>query len=69
MADNYSLWADKTRREEQWLAMRPLCSYCGHPIQDEDLYDFEGELYHEQCMNDNFKKRTEDYMCVERFLS
>ena len=40
--DNYSLYKQREREQERWLAQRPVCSYCGHPIQDEELYDIEG---------------------------
>ena len=62
MEDAYSQWRSKTSREEAWLRKRPVCCYCGHRVQDENLYDVEGNLYHEECMNERFRKYTEDYI-------
>ena len=61
MEDNYSLWLDKERQEERWLSTRPVCVHCGHPIQEETLFDINGELYHISCACNEFKKWTEDY--------
>ena len=62
MPDAYSQWEEKTRREEAWLAKRPVCCHCGHHIQEENLYDVEGSFFHEECMNERFRKYTEDYI-------
>lgn len=64
MEDNYSLWEQHQRKLDQEEARYPECSYCGHPITeaDGDLYDIEGELYHERCMNEQFRKPVGDYM-------
>ena len=45
--------------EHRWLAIRPRCSECGDPIQDEKLYNINGDLYCEECI-ENFKEDTED---------
>ena len=62
MEDNYSLYQQREREQKRWLAQRPVCSYCGHPIQEDELFDIEGELYHESCAFDSFRKSTEDYI-------
>ena len=61
MEDAYSQFKSRERRLEAWLRKRPVCCYCQQPIQDENLYDIEGNLYHEDCLNDSFRKYTEDY--------
>ena len=40
----------------------PKCDYCGKTIMDDYLYDFDGDLICEDCLNDNFRKRVEDYV-------
>ena len=60
--DNYSLHKQREREQERWLARRPVCSFCGRPIQEDKLFDIEGELYHERCLVENFQKNTEDYI-------
>lgn len=62
MEDNYSLYKQREREQERWLAQRPVCSYCGHPIQEEELYDIEGEIYHKKCLDEQYLKQTEDYI-------
>lgn len=39
----------------------PECSYCGSKIQDEFLYCINDEIICEDCLNDHFRKETEDY--------
>lgn len=60
--DNYSLWEDRERQQEAWLARRPKCVHCNQPIQDERVFDVEGELYHVDCFNESHLKWTEDYI-------
>jgi hypothetical protein len=40
----------------------PKCSYCNEPIQEEKLFDIEGELYCEEHAFELFRKDTEDYI-------
>lgn len=60
--DSYDLWERREREKEAWLAKRPVCSYCGEPIQEGELWDINGELYHTECAEREFKKQTEDYI-------
>lgn len=60
--DNYSQWEQREAEAEAWLAKRPVCSYCGEPIQEDELWDINGELFHEQCAEMEFKRYTEDYI-------
>lgn len=62
MEDNYSMWEHHEHAQQVALARQPVCCYCEEPIQDDFLYDIEGELYCEQCLNINFRKGTEDYI-------
>ena len=53
---------DRREAEEQrWLDSLPKCCECGEPIQDEYLYNFHGDYYCEECMND-FKECTENHI-------
>lgn len=61
MMDNYAMWQAKEREEERWLNKKPICCRCGRHIQDENLFDINDELYHEECAFDEFRKWTEDY--------
>ncbi len=46
----------------RWLDSLPRCSECDNPIQDEECYEFNGELICKKCLNDNHRKRVEDYV-------
>lgn len=47
--------------EQAWLDTLPKCSYCGEPIQDEQCYAFDGDIFHIDCFSERHRKNTEDY--------
>lgn len=55
-AENYI--ADKEKELEKF----PKCLYCKHHIQDDYLYEINDEVICEECLNQNFRKRTDDYV-------
>lgn len=61
--DNPVADADRYDAEQQAeLDRLPKCSYCNEPIQEEKLFDIEGELYCEEHAFELFRKDTEDYI-------
>ena len=62
MYDNYEAWKMHDAEENESLDRLPVCDYCGEPIQDEYLYEIDGELYCEDCMKEHFRKPTDKYM-------
>lgn len=48
--------------QERKLATMPVCSICGEPIQDDFLFDIDGEIFCEECLKDNFRKSTDEYI-------
>lgn len=49
--------------EEEWLGKLPVCEYCKEEIQDECYYDLgDGEILCEECLNDHYRRWTEDYV-------
>ena len=58
--DNYDLWAANDRRQEQALAERICCEYCGKPIQDDYCFEINGDILCEKCLNDNFRRSTDN---------
>lgn len=61
--DNPVADADRHDAEQQAeLDRLPKCSYCNEPIQEEKLFDIEGELYCEEHAFELFRKDTEDYI-------
>lgn len=60
--DNYGLFELHEAEQEAWIEKRPLCVCCLNPIQDDYLYDIDGKLYCEDCMRDEFRKCTDNYV-------
>ena len=50
--------ADQERR----LAQRPVCADCGEPVQDDHFYQINDEVICPNCMENNYRKNTEDFM-------
>lgn len=48
--------------QEKALEKLPKCSCCKHHIQDDYLYEINDELICEECLEQNFRKRIEDYV-------
>lgn len=44
------------------LNKQPVCVDCDEPIQDDHLFDVDGDLFCEECMIANFKRNTENYI-------
>lgn len=47
---------------EDKLQKMPVCSYCSEHIQDDYLYEIDGEIICEECVNENFRKPVDDYV-------
>lgn len=62
LLDNYDMFEQHDRERERELKKFPVCCSCHEPITDEHLYCIKGYFYCEDCMNDEFRKSTEDYM-------
>ncbi len=66
--DNYERWERHDAEQERWLNKRPVCCECGEHIQEEHLFDIDGDLVCEDCLKSyaerNFKQSTEKYMEV-----
>ena len=58
LVDFYNEYDAALQREYRKL---PMCAYCGEPIIDEYLFDFEGTLCCESCADSRFKRATENY--------
>lgn len=44
------------------MELLPYCDECGKRIEDEFLYDLDGCLVCEECLEQNHRKHTEDFM-------
>ena len=51
--------------QQRWLDNLPECAHCGHPIQNEDCYNFDGDYVCPECVSDyideKFKVPTPNY--------
>lgn len=61
MIDNYGLWERHDAEQEAQLERCPKCEDCGEYIQDDYLYDIDGIILCEQCMNKAHRKDAEQY--------
>ena len=48
--------------QQNYLDKLPKCDCCGEPITDEHYYDIDGTFFCEECLKDEFRKNTDDYM-------
>lgn len=55
-------FANYDAEQQRELDRLPVCEYCGHPIQDEELWVINDCLVCDSCAEYHHKKRTEDYM-------
>lgn len=54
--ERYDAEQESRRRE------LPICSDCGEHIQDEHYFEFDCYFYCADCVNDNHRKSTEDFV-------
>lgn len=60
--DNYDQWEAHERELEEQLEELPECENCGKTIQDDFYYEINDSIICEDCLNDNHRKRTEDFV-------
>lgn len=54
--------------QEKWLKSRPICEHCKERIQDEDLIDENGTLFHEECFEEILEKYIKQHRrCTENY--
>ena len=58
MRDNIDLYMehelDQERQYQKWLETRPVCEYCGDPIEDDEAMYIDGDYYHIECAEVRF---------------
>lgn len=52
--------------EARYMKALPTCDCCGEKIEDEYLFDIDGNLYCPDCADNLFRKSTEKYMDYEK---
>lgn len=62
MPDYNDLYAQYEADREEKLRKFPKCDICGEYITDEYFYNIDGTYMHEECLNSEYRKSTDDYM-------
>ena len=60
--DNFSQWEAHERQQEALLDKLPECESCGKLIQDDYYFEIDNEILCEECMNQRYRKNTEDFV-------
>jgi formylmethanofuran dehydrogenase subunit E len=60
MLDNYDRWLSHEAELEAELEARPKCAECGEHIQDEHCYEIAGEVICEHCLNEHYRRWTDE---------
>lgn len=50
------------QEEADYLEKLPLCEKCGRRIDEDNYFEVDGEILCESCMNERYRKRTEDWV-------
>lgn len=53
--------ANYEEEKEEWLYRLPRCCDCGEPIQDEDMYIIENDIYCPRCI-ERMRVSVDSYM-------
>lgn len=60
--DNYDIYREYEDEQERMERRLPVCCCCDNPIGDDFLYEIDGDLYCEECMKDEFRRLTDNFM-------
>ena len=60
--DAYSDFEKWDGERERRRCKRPKCADCGEHIQDEQLYLIGGKFICPECLEENYKRNTEDFI-------
>ena len=60
--DNYDAFVKHEADQEEKMARLPVCDYCGNAIQDDWYYEIDGEKFCPDCMDEHFRKSTDDFI-------
>ena len=50
------------REQQAGLDKLPKCAYCGEPSQDDYCWEIDDEIICEDCLNDHYRRYTENYI-------
>lgn len=60
--DNYDICRAYQDEQERREAELPECCHCTKPIYDDFCYYIEGDIWCEECMKDEFRRPTDDFI-------
>ena len=60
--DNYDIWCAHQAEQEEAESRLPECCHCEKRIGDDFLFYIEGDIWCEECMLDEFRKPTDDFI-------
>lgn len=60
--DYNDLYAMHEAEQERRLKKYPKCDCCGEHITDDYFYNIDSTYFCEECLKDEYRKKTEDYM-------
>lgn len=60
--DAYDLWSRHQSKIEEEQEKLPKCCECDQPIEDDNCYKFENDLICPQCLNENHRRSTYEFM-------
>ena len=52
----------RDKEQSEWLDTLPICAECRHPIQDDECFEFEFGLICPDCLKDNHRRSTDDFI-------
>lgn len=59
---DFELWDAEQSKQIEKL---PKCRICNEPIQDDYLFEIDGELICEDCLKNEYRQETEKYISEE----
>ena len=60
--DNYDKWCAYQDEQERAEEALPECCHCMKHILDDFCFFIEGDIWCEECMKDEFRRLTEDFI-------
>ena len=49
-------------KQTEYLERLPVCAECGEPIQTDECYEINGEIICPDCLKENYRHWTENYI-------
>lgn len=60
--DNYDMFSSHQAEMDSKEEKLPICDYCGKRINDDYVYDIDGDIVCEDCLRKHHRKPIEDFI-------